>query len=99
MYDYKEVVKRCKEQKIDIKDCDIYIYPNNLNGNLCLKGTLSKDERWICIPEKVFSYDFDDYTYIPVCHEIKDRCTTYLKGDSSWYLVTVYILYKESVNV
>ena len=99
MYQYEEIVKRCKEQNIDIGDCDIYIYPDNLNGSNCLKGTLSKDEKWICIPEKMYQPDFDEYVYMPICHEIKDKCTTYLKGDSSWYLVTIYFLYKEKVDV
>lgn len=99
MEGYNEIIKRCELQNIDISDCDIYIFPNSLNGESCLRGTVSKDNKWICIPEREYVPEVDNYTYVPVCHEIKSKFTTYLKGDSINYLTTIYLLYKVDVTV
>ena len=99
MEDYNEVIARCKKQGIETDDCDIYIYPHNFNGQYCLKGTLSQDKKWVCLPEKEYQPDFDEYIYKPVYHEVKDIVSTYLKSGDMWYLVKVYLLYKTKVNV
>lgn len=96
MKDYEDILKRCKEQGIDINDCDIYIYPNNLNGQYCLAGTLSRDGIWMCIPEKdeaASTFSGED-VYIPTCYEVAGSYNTYLKGDTLSYLVDFYLLYK-----
>lgn len=94
MNNYLEILKRCKKQGIDTKNCHVYLKPNHLDGELCLEGTISQDGLWMCIPTKKYNYDFDDYIYVPECYEIKEKFTTYLKGDSVWYLVEGYLLYK-----
>lgn len=92
---YEDVLERCKEQGIDTTDCHLYIYPDNLDGNSCLKGTIHGDE-WVCIPVKEYDESFDEPYFNPVCFKIKSSFQTYLKGDSMWHLVNCYLLYKNS---
>lgn len=94
---YQEILKRCKEQNIDTTGCHVYLVePSLLDGNKCLRGTLSQDKMWICIPTQEYCPDFDDDVYVPKCYEIKESFSTYLKGDSIWYLVEGYLLYDEN---
>lgn len=94
--DYEDILKRCKKQGIDTSNCDIYIYPNNLNGQYCFAGTLSHDGIWICIPERdeaASAFSGED-VYVPICYEVAGSYNTYLKGDTLSYLVDFYLLYK-----
>lgn len=93
--DCLEIQERCKEQGIDTEGCLIYLRPNNLNGNYCLKGTLSHDEFWMCIPEfdEAASAFVGEEVYIPTCYEVKNSFKTYLKSDSMYHLVEGFILY------
>lgn len=94
MNEYKEILTRYKEQNIDITGCHIYLVePSSLDGVKCLKGTLSQDKEWICIPTLEYCPDFDEDTYVPKCYEIKESFKTYLKNDTMWYLVQGYVLY------
>lgn len=93
MKDYLDIVKRCKEQNIDIDGCHIYIYPNNFDGEFCHKGTLSQDGEWLCIPLKKFDESFEMDYFEPVCYQVRTSFKTYLKGDSIWYLVECFVLY------
>lgn len=95
MREYVQFIKRCKEQGIDTSDCHIYINDKSLDGEYCLKGTLSQDEHWLCIPMKGYDESMETEYYVPRCFEIKDTYTTYLKNDDVWYLSKVYLLYKE----
>ena len=92
--DYKEILRWCKDQKIDITDCHIYIN-NTLDGVPCLKGTLSKDGHWMCIPIAEYDEFVDEIYYIPRCFEIKGSLNTYLKNDDMWHFVVAFLLYKE----
>lgn len=93
--EYIEILSRCKEQGIDIDDCHVYISDRSLDGRPCFKGTLSQDKCWICIPIMEYDECIGEEHYIPQCFEIKNSFTTYLKNDIMWYLVNVYLLYKE----
>ena len=99
MREYNEIMKRCKEQGIDTTGCHLYFTHGNLDGQSCLKGTLSQDGCWICIPTKEYCPDFDEDIYMPKCYEIKEKFTTYLKNDHVWYLVECFLLYGENVKV
>lgn len=95
MRQYEDILKRCKEQGIDTTDCHVYIVePSTLDGNVCSKGTLSQDKRWICLAEKEYVPIIDDYTNVPVCYEIKDKFSTYVSNGCMYYLVEFYLLYR-----
>lgn len=91
--DYEEILKRAEEQNIDLTNCHIYLKPNNLNGNYCGNATLSQDGSFICIPVKEYCPETDTDVYVPTCYEIRESFSTYLKGDSLYYLVEGMILY------
>jgi len=93
--EYEEILKRCKEQGVDTTNCHVYISDKSLDGQPCLKGTLSQDKCWLCIPVREYDEFMEEEYYVPRCFEVKDSFTTYLQGDSVWYLVNVYLLYKE----
>lgn len=92
--EYKEVVKRCKEQDIDIKNCHIYIEGCSLDGNPCLQGTISQDNNWFCIPIPYYNECACMEIYRPICFEVKNIFTTYLRRGDMWKLVTCLVLYK-----
>ncbi len=97
MREYKELIKRLKEQGFIDSEDEFYVYIENrsLDGEECLKGTQSQDGKWLCLPIKRYD-DFTDAVYYePRCFEIHTRFQTYLKNDDMYYLVTAYLLYKE----
>lgn len=97
MWEYKELIKRLKEQGFIDSEDEFYVYIENrsLNGEECLNGTQSKDGKWLCIPIKCYDDFADAVYYEPRCFEIHTRFQTYLKNDDMYYLVTAYLLYKE----
>ena len=92
---YQEIINRCKEQCIDIEGCHVYIDGVSFDDKMCMKGTLSQDEEWICIPILYYDESLDMEIYYPKCFQIKEKLQTYLKSDSMWKLREIYILYKE----
>lgn len=98
MNEYMEISRLCKEQNVDTKNCHIYILgTETLDGDHCPGVTVSQDDKWMCIPTKDYCPDLDEYVYVPMCYQIKERYKVYLSNGYMYYLVQFCLLYKRKL--
>ncbi len=96
MYDlkwehYQEVVKRIKEQTPDFNTDKLQVLiaeDNAIDGIDIPSFTLSKDNKWICVPYE------DEDIFLPKCYEVAGILETFLPYGSMSCRTTIYLLHK-----
>lgn len=90
---YLDVKRRLLEQK-QYENLDGYMIlianDNTLDGCKIESFTVSKDEKWVCIPR----LDDCDKVYVPICYEVDGCFQTYLKYGSMLSSSKVFVLHK-----
>lgn len=93
-----EIEKRCKNQGIDTKECLFLIEGRGIYfcGEKIKQYTVSKDERWVCVPvyDEENSLMYGSTVYKPICLEVKEKMTTYIEYGDWITLTIVWLLYK-----
>ena len=90
---YKEIVNRIKSKTPDFDEYKFHILildEDNFDGMPVQSCTLSKDRKWICIPQEYSDQNGDGY--IPVCYEVVQEFETFLGNSSISRRMRVFLL-------